>query len=214
MNHIKYTSFYLCFLLCTPVCLAQYRGGTGDGTTNGLTHSFINGSEFSLYQGSSGDGSDVARSSFVNGQEVTLFYGGRGDGTDHAKMISYMVGQQVTLYNGGSGDGEDNKRNSVIMNGQVLALFNGGSGDGFDRSFLSLQFKELCDLVLEIHDQPILDGDYKASDQIFSSGAVDQNGTVNFISGNNILFEKGFNVSQNALFQAIISVCVPDPVSY
>lgn len=64
-----------------------------------------------------------------------------------------------------------------------------------------------CVTVLDLNDDPIMDGTYKASDLINSSGVIPGGGNVNFQAGTEINLHPGFEIILGAEFYAFIMNC-------
>ena len=134
-------------------------------------------------------------------------------------ILLYLVAQfGHAQFTGGEGDGFYSKNHSGNLNGEQLFVFHGGYSDGFDSqirgAFLNSNGDCASGILVQIDDDPILDGTYGAGNELKSKGKVRSGSDVTFNAANSILLEPGFIAENNTLFQAFLQACLTASINF
>ncbi|MBT8271654.1 MAG: hypothetical protein KJO25_06385 [Bacteroidia bacterium] len=131
----------------TSQVFGQFNGSNGDGFDVAEVSALsLSQSQLAIFDGGSGDGFDVEESlkHVLSGTAVAIFIGGNGDGFAVEESVKNILnGTALAIYFGGNGDGFAFEQSlKNVLGGESVSLFSGGNGDGYVHAD---SFKNLLD---------------------------------------------------------------------
>ena len=85
--------------------------------------------------------------------------------------------------------------------------YDGGSLNSWTIDICTIGAFDPCDSVLEITDNPIVDGIYEASQEIMTNGMIPTNGNVIFKAGQTVQLQNGFEIQTGSEVEINIGDC-------